>query len=92
MDVWVNGGMTQPDMFSGSHKAAVFAFGRTITMTSFDECSYVAWKCTDQKWSAFKWEKRNKKNSDTCEFGNDESENVSNGKQIFLEFYHPLSF
>ena len=79
VDVWVNGGIKQPPTLSeGSHKGAIYFFARTITMTSPEECSYVAWKCTDPKWSPFKWEKRNKPGSDTCEFGDSESENVSN--------------
>ena len=79
VDVWVNGGIKQPPtMAESSHKLAVYFFSRTIKMTSLDECSYVAWKCFDRKWSPFKWEKRNKPGSDTCEFGDSKSENVSN--------------
>jgi len=75
VDSWVNGGKAQPpNMYPGSHKASVFAFSRTILMTSFDECLYVAWQCVDPEWSSFAWKDRNEK--DTCDFGNPDSENA----------------
>jgi len=74
VDVWMNGGLTQPPNLN-HHKAAVHFYSRTILMTS-EDCTYVAWECTDHKWTPYKWKKRNKPKSDTCEFGNTETENA----------------
>lgn len=83
VDVWFNGGQSQPKgIYAGNHKAAVFFFGRSITMTPvtvppFGTCQYVASKCTDPKWSSFVWEKRSQRlnwdEKKSCNYGNVEN-------------------
>ena len=63
MDVWLNGGLTQPTgVKSGNHGASVDFFSRSIRMAAPSEsCQYLAWKCTFRPgnsrkgWKPIKW-------------------------------------
>ena len=65
VDVWVNGGKSQPNgIKDGNHKAAVNMFARTIIEPA--GCQYVAAKCKDS-FTAYSWEDKKKK--DRCHYG-----------------------
>ena len=74
VDVWVNGGKSQPEgikdhnaagwLSHNSHNAAVYMFARTIIQP--DGCQYVAAKCKDS-FAAYFWNDRNK--NENCRYG-----------------------
>ena len=63
MDVWLNGGLTQPTgIIHGSHGSSVDFFSRSIRMVASESCRYLAWKCTvrpgqgkRKAWKPIKW-------------------------------------
>ena len=65
VDVWANGGKSQPKGIEhGNHKAAVYMFARTIVET--EGCQYVAAKCKDS-FAAYFWTDRKK--NENCQYG-----------------------
>ena len=83
-DIWINGGLTQPEGIEGSaHGAAMDFFLKSILNPNGD-CQYRAVRCQDHKdvtlygqdteWMPFLYKDRNKQKADTCEYGTSEAD------------------
>jgi len=67
VDVWVNGGQSQPRGIEArnAHHVAPFTYAKSILIR--DGCQFEAWPCTDPKWTSFRLQ--NKAQADTCQYG-----------------------